>query len=103
MTPDDAVSREKLVQDLKLVIADAEDLLRATASHAGETVTVAREKFENNLRRARLRVTELEDTVRDTGRQAARATDEFVRDNPWQAVGIAAAAGIVVGMLISRR
>src|SRR5690606_31473578 len=99
MTPDEAVSTEKLVQDLKLVIGDAEDLLRATAAHAGEKVAVAREKFEHNLRRARLRLAEMEDAARDAGRDVARATDEFVREKPWQAVGIAAAAGLILGLL----
>jgi ElaB/YqjD/DUF883 family membrane-anchored ribosome-binding protein len=103
MTPDNAVSRDKLVQDLKIVITDAEELLRATASTAGERVAAARVKVQDSLDRAKVKLAEVEDVIIDRGKQAARATDEYVRDNPWRAVGIAAGIGVIIGMLISRR
>ena len=103
MTPDNAVSKEKLVQDLKIVISDAEDLLRATASTAGERVAAAREKVQGSLDRAKVKLAEVEDLIIDRSKQAAKATDEYVRDNPWRAVGIAAGIGVIIGMLISRR
>jgi ElaB/YqjD/DUF883 family membrane-anchored ribosome-binding protein len=102
-TPDTAVTKEKLAQDLKIVISDAEDLLRATASQAGEKVSVAREKIQESLRQAKVKLAEVEDILIDKGKQAARATDEYVHDHPWRAVGIAAGIGLVIGMLISRR
>ena len=103
MTPDNAVSRDKLVQDLKIVISDAEDLLRATASQAGDKVSAAREKVQDSLQRAKVKLAEVEDVIVDRSKQAARATDEYVQDNPWRAVGIAAGVGGIIGMLISRR
>ena len=103
MTPDNVVSKDKLVQDLKIVISDAEDLLRATASTAGERVAAAREKVSDSLQRAKVKLAEVEDVIVDKSKQAARATDEYVRDNPWRAVGIAAGIGVIIGMLISRR
>ena len=103
MTPDQAVSRDKLVQDLKIVISDAEDLLRATASTAGEKVVAAREKVQDSLERAKVKLAEVEDVIIDSGKQAARATDDYVRENPWRAVGIATGIGVIIGMLISRR
>jgi len=103
MTPDKAVSRDKLVQDLKIVISDAEELLRATASTAGEKVVAAREKVQESLQRAKVKLAEVEDVIIDSGKQAARATDEYVRDNPWQSVGIAAGVGLLVGLLLARR
>lgn len=103
MTPESAVTKEKLAQDLKIVISDAEDLLRATASQAGEKVTAAREKIQDSLRRAKLKLAEVEDVIIDQSKQAARATDEYVHDHPWHAVGIAAGIGFVVGLLIGRR
>ena len=103
MTPDNAVSRDKLVQDLKIVITDAEELLRATASTAGERVAAAREKVQDSLDRAKVKLAEVEDIIIDRGKQAAHATDEYVRENPWRAVGIAAGIGVIIGMLISRR
>jgi ElaB/YqjD/DUF883 family membrane-anchored ribosome-binding protein len=85
------------------VISDAEDLLRATASQAGEKVSAAREKIQDSLHQAKVKLAEVEDVLIDKGKQAARATDEYVHDHPWKAVGIAAGVGLILGMLINRR
>ncbi|HXF67270.1 MAG TPA: DUF883 family protein [Burkholderiales bacterium] len=103
MTTETAVTKEKLVQDLKTVISDAEELLRATANQAGEKVAAAREKVQDSLRRARVKLDEMEDVLVDKSRQAARAADEYVHEHPWRAVGIAAGIGFVIGLLIGRR
>jgi len=103
MPHETTVTKDKLIEDLKIVIADAEDLLRATASQAGEKISAAREKVQDSLDRARAGLGNIEDVVMDTGKQVARATDEYVQANPWQAVGIAAAVGLVIGLLISKR
>lgn len=103
MTNDTAVTKDKLTQDLKIVVADAEELVRATASQAGEKVAVAREKIQDSLHRARIKLAEAEDMMIDKTRQAARATDEYVHDHPWKAVGVAAGIGLIVGLLIGRR
>lgn len=102
-TPDSAVTKEKLAQDLKIVISDAEELLRTTASHAGEKVSAAREKIQESLRNAKVKLAGIEDVLVDKGKQAARAADEYVHDHPWRAVGVAAGIGLIIGMLISRR
>lgn len=96
-------SKQKLVADLKVVVADAEELLRATATQAGEKVSAARERIQASLATAKVKLTDAERVLVDETKDAAKATDEYVRDNPWQAVGIAAAAGLVLGVLISRR
>ncbi|OGA93046.1 MAG: hypothetical protein A3G27_04870 [Betaproteobacteria bacterium RIFCSPLOWO2_12_FULL_66_14] len=101
MTSD--VNKDKLVADLKVVVADAEELLRATASQAGEKVTVARERIQASLATAKVKLTEAERALLEKTKQAARATDDYVHENPWRAVGIAAVAGMVLGVLISRR
>ena len=103
MPNDTAVSKDKLMQDLKTVISDAEELLRATASQAGEKATAAREKVQDSLHRAKVKLADLSEAGVYKAKAAARATDDYVHDNPWQAVGIAAAAGVVLGLLISRR
>ena len=97
------VSREKLATDLRVVIADAEELLRATAGQVGEKAVVARERIQESLRVAKDKLAQAEEAVIDRTKAAARATDDYVHDHPWGAVGIAAAVGLVVGMLISRR
>ena len=103
MSSDTAITKDKLAQDLKIVISDAEELLRATANQAGDKVSAAREKIQDSLREAKIKLAEVEDILLDKGKQAARATDEYVHDNPWRAVGIAAGVGLIIGMLISRR
>jgi len=103
MPHETTVTKDKLIEDLKIVIADAEDLLRATASQAGEKISAAREKVQDSLDRARAGLGNIEDVVMDTGKQVVRATDDYVQTNPWQAVGIAAAVGLVIGLLISKR
>jgi ElaB/YqjD/DUF883 family membrane-anchored ribosome-binding protein len=97
------ISREKLVQDLKLVITDAEELLKATAANAGEKVSAARERIQDRIHSAKIKLAEAEEALVLKTREAARATDVFVHDNPWYAVGIAAGAGLIIGMLIGRR
>lgn len=97
------VTREKLVSDLMLVIGDAEALLGATAHQAGEKVAAARARMQETIDAAKLRAADLGAATLDQARAAGRATDDFVRENPWQAVGIGAAVGVILGMLISRR
>jgi ElaB/YqjD/DUF883 family membrane-anchored ribosome-binding protein len=96
------VSKEKLMEDLQLVVSDAEELLRATAGQAGEKVSAARERIQESLNAARARLTVAQEAVLEKTRQAAHATDEYVHENPWRAVGVAAGVGLLVGMLISR-
>lgn len=96
------ISKEKLMQDLQLVVSDAEELLRATAGQAGEKVNIARERIQESLGAAKERLAETQEAMLEKTRQAAHATDEYVHENPWRAVGIAAGVGLVVGMLISR-
>lgn len=103
MATDTAVSKDKLVQDLKVVIADAEELLRATASQAGEKAVIAREKIQDSLHKAKIKLAEAEEVVVDKTKQAARATDEYVHEHPWRAVSVAAGIGLIIGLLISRR
>jgi ElaB/YqjD/DUF883 family membrane-anchored ribosome-binding protein len=103
MSDDTDTSREKLTSDLRTVIADAEELLRATAGQMGEKAVVARERIQESLRVAKDKLSRAEEAMVDRTKAAARVTDDYVHDHPWGAVGIAAAAGLVLGMLISRR
>lgn len=103
MDNENIVTTDKIVQDFKIVLADAEELLRATASEAGGKVSAARERVEESLRRAKMKLADAEDAVVFKAKQTARAADEYVHDNPWRAVGIAGAVGLVLGLLIGRR
>lgn len=97
------VNRDKLVADMRVVIADAEELLRATAGQAGEKVAAARTKIQDSLTTAKAKLEQLSEASAERAKAAAHATDDYVRDHPWHSVGIAALVGLVLGTLISRR
>ncbi len=96
------VGTEKLMHDFRMVVADAEELLRATAGQAGEKAAAARERIQENLATAKARLAAAEDALVAKTKQAADATDEYVHENPWKAVGVGVGVGLIVGMLISR-
>ena len=93
------VAAEKLAADLRQVISDAEALLRASAGQAGETVEAVRAKVQDSLDSARIKLGSLGEEYAEQ----VRAVDDYIRGHPWQAVGIAALAGIALGLLVSRR
>ncbi len=96
-------SKQKLASDMRVVVSDAEEILRATAGVAGEKMVDLRERIAERLRDAKLRLADAEAALVDKTKAAARATDDFVNDNPWQAVGIAAGIGLLLGIIIGRR
>ena len=97
------ISKEKLMDDLRIVVADAEELLKATASQTGERIAAARAKAGESLQAAKTRLSNAQVAVMEKTRAVATATEEYVHVNPWQAIGIAAAVGILLGVVISRR
>jgi ElaB/YqjD/DUF883 family membrane-anchored ribosome-binding protein len=103
MSADLTNTKEKLSQDLKIIGADMEELLKAVASGAADKISVARERMQDHLHTAKVKLASAEDMVIQGGKQAARATDDFVQENPWRAVGIGAGIGLIIGLLIGRR
>ncbi len=95
--------KEKLAADLKAVVADSEELLKATAGQAGEKINAARVRAEKSLSAAKARLDEIEEAAMEKAKAAAKATDTYVHENPWQAIGIAAGVGFLVGLLIGRK
>lgn len=97
------VTTDQLVADLKTVMEDAEALLKATSTLTGEKVQEVRARAEESLRQAKVRLSEVEEEAMRRAREIADAADEYVHENPWQSVGIAAGIGLVVGLLLARR
>lgn len=97
------VSREKLVSDLKVVVSDAEELLRLTADQAGEKVSEVRGRLTGRLQSAKTRLGELEGSLVEQTKKVAHATDDYVHKNPWQSVGVAAGVAFLLGLLAGRR
>lgn len=96
-------AKERLVKDFRAVVADTEELLKATANQTGEKVSAVRARVEERIAASKKQLGELEQDIEVKAKAAVRATDNMVRQHPWQSVGIAAAIGLLVGMLTSRR
>ena len=97
------VAKKKLMEDLKAVVAGAEELLKATADQTGERIAAARAKTEESVKAAKVRLDEQETAVMKKTKAAAKATVNYVKDNPWKSVGIVVVAGLVLGILAKRR
>jgi ElaB/YqjD/DUF883 family membrane-anchored ribosome-binding protein len=96
-------ARDKLVDGLKNAIGEAETWLSDAAERGEEAVSETRARFNETLRTAKNDLRKLEDSVLAHGRSAAECTDAYVQDNPWKAVGLGAAVGVLVGLLIARQ
>ena len=100
---DIARSKEALMRDFRNLIRDGEALLRSTSNLSGDAFAEAREQFRVQLANARTRVSAASRVAAEKGRWAALVTDDYVRANPWPAVGVAAGAGFILGTLLARR
>jgi len=99
----DEVTSEQLITDFKVVVADAEALLKATANQGGEKLAEVRAKAEESLRVMKARMAEAQEALIVKTKEAAKATDVYVHENPWQAIGVAAGLGLLIGWLMGRR
>lgn len=95
--------KDKLMGDLRVVITDAEELLRMTADQAGESAADIRSRVQTRMNQAKIDLLHLQDAAVAKVKAAGHATDEFVHENPWKSIGISAGVGLVVGLLIGRR
>ncbi|WP_144265750.1 MULTISPECIES: YqjD family protein [Pandoraea] len=96
-------NKEKFMTDIKSVLADAEDLLKQAANTTGERASELSDKALTLLKQAKEKASDVQVVVVEKSKQAARATDDYVHDHPWQAVGIAAGIGVVIGLLLNRK
>ena len=99
----DTHARERLAQSLKHMVDEADHLLAKAERTGSEQFIAAREKFEAQLHQAKEELRRLELSAIDNAKRAARATDQAVHEHPYAAIGLAAGAGLLIGMLITRR
>src|SRR3972149_584162 len=99
-TEKNEVTKEQLITDFNVVVADAEALLKATANQGGEKLAEVRAKAEESLRVATTRMGEAQAALLVRTKAAATPTDVYVRETPWTVIGAAAGVGLVVGLLI---
>ena len=96
-------SQERLVSAIRSEISDAEDVLSATADQVGEKMSRLRERIQTRLREAKLQLADAEAALVAKTKAAARATDDYVHESPWTAIGIAAGVGVLIGLALNRR
>lgn len=94
---------EDFMEEVKSSLDDAERLMREAAEATGDKATEMREAAMRSLRQTREIMQDTQDAIVESGRQAAKATDHYVHDNPWQAIGVAGIVGLLFGMLVSRK
>ena len=92
-------ANQRLAADLRLVVHDAEELLKATAGEAGEKVKELRSRLAKALESAKATCERLQEkTV-----EAAKATDHVIREHPYESIGVAFGVGLLIGVLVARR
>ena len=96
-------ARGRMAGDFRTMITDSEDLLKAAATVSGEGFTAARTRFEDKLRHAKAALAEASQPVFDRTRETVSAADDYVHGNPWTFIGVAIAAGVLIGLLAAKR
>ncbi|KJK00315.1 YqjD family protein [Pseudomonas sp. BGr12] len=96
-------AKDELLAEFQALVSDTEKLLQSSADLAGAEADQMRAQIHESLKRARDAIYSTKDSVRDQGKAAVDATEDYVGDHPWQAVGIAAGVGFLLGLLVSRR
>jgi ElaB/YqjD/DUF883 family membrane-anchored ribosome-binding protein len=93
----------KLVTDLRVLAADAEELVKLTASQTGEKFAAVRDKLQRSLADAKPRLVQAQATITNNAKAAINTGEAYVQENPLAAVGVAVGVGLLIGLLIGRR
>lgn len=98
----DGFKQTQLIDEFNELLTDAEALLQATATQSGEKIVELRSKVGESIRVAKEGINEMETAIVNQTKAAAKATDVYVHENPWQSVGVAMAVGFILGWLVKR-
>ncbi|MCD6680218.1 MAG: DUF883 family protein [Burkholderiaceae bacterium] len=98
-----AAARDRLADELRSLVSDAEEMLKAASRGGNEQLNLVRERLERGVNAARSELNSFQEAALETARRTAAETDEYVHEHPWNAVGIAAAVGVLLGVLLTRR
>jgi ElaB/YqjD/DUF883 family membrane-anchored ribosome-binding protein len=97
-----ALGRQKIVEDLSVLLADSEEMLRLAAAVPGEGIDALRVRLRTHADSVQAALADAQSSAQRRYRSATVQTERYVRQNPWQALGIAAGVGFVLGLLVSR-
>lgn len=99
----DNVTREKLVNDLRTLVQDSEDLVKATSEELGEKTQEARKRVSQALDQAKQSCNELEDRAWTRAKQKGKEADEYIHQHPYGTMGTAFGIGVLLGLLLNRK
>jgi ElaB/YqjD/DUF883 family membrane-anchored ribosome-binding protein len=103
ITTSTAKADERVTQNLRRMVDDAEQLLKSTAEAGDEHLDAARERLRKEVSQLRVQLSDLEHRAASRLRETAHATDQVVHQHPYSAMGIAALAGVLLGFVLGRR
>lgn len=95
--------RDKLMSDVKMVVEDADELMRVTANQAGERAADVTARVQNRFNLAKKELARVQEAAIEKTKALGQTTDGYVHENPWKAIGVAAGVGVVIGLLVGRR
>ena len=101
--PAAAAAPSGIAQEFQNFVADMEDLIKAGTSLTGDDLARAKANLAARVAAARAFVEEMPGTISDRARNTVKVADDYVREQPWQTVGISAAVGLLIGFLLGRR
>jgi ElaB/YqjD/DUF883 family membrane-anchored ribosome-binding protein len=94
---------EKLVTDFRVLMTDVDELVKATASQTGDKIAEVRGRVQQAAAQLRPRLAQAEVVLQEKAKAAVETADDYIHDNPWTAIGVAAGVGLVIGLLVGRR
>ncbi len=98
--PLEEVPQDALQDELQALIGDAEKLLQHAADMAGDQADELRKHIQLNLQRARETLGSSEEVIRQRAEDIQQVTETYIKNNPLQALGIAAGVGLLIGLLL---
>jgi ElaB/YqjD/DUF883 family membrane-anchored ribosome-binding protein len=96
------LTTQKLISDVNVLIDDAEELLRATADQTGERIVELRQRMQRKIEEGRSALAAQENEWRQKAEQARVRSENYLRENVWTTVAMAAGIGMLLGLLLRR-
>ncbi len=96
-------SKEQLISDFRALIADAEALIEATAGNGNDSVKSIRAQAADSLASAKINLADAQEKLVEKAKDIADNADDYIHKKPWEAIGVAAGIGLLIGLLVGRR
>ncbi|MGH1359488.1 MAG: DUF883 family protein [Burkholderiaceae bacterium] len=95
--------RRRLAEDLRLVLRDADSVLRHKLTDVTDDYAEARDRLEQTIAEAKDRLSGVERSLRRGAEEAVKDTDKLVRSHPWESMGVGVGVGMLIGLLVGRK